>query len=222
MTEPTLLILKPGQLQDADRAAMRNLGIIVLEVDRPDEVRFVRPSERTGILQTKREQMSSYRDEGGPVEIVDANVTFLCDLHGRFLQTMKSESRMFFPNYSKGEGWDALSMGALRSATALYKALRDLAAANERAERAERERDEARDDHLRRHNLFEMRDKDAKAAEALVTTLSEALEMAKKRYDNWLIDDDYDGVSLLHEIMDGLSSALAALPAKQGEPTNEA
>jgi hypothetical protein len=57
MSEPTLLVTKLGQLDDADRAMLREAGIIVLEVQRPEEVRFIRPHAELGTSDLLRAAM---------------------------------------------------------------------------------------------------------------------------------------------------------------------
>jgi hypothetical protein len=44
MDEPSILVLRPGQLKAADRKALREIGVVVLEVDDPEDVRFMRPA----------------------------------------------------------------------------------------------------------------------------------------------------------------------------------
>lgn len=44
MSDVAVLALKPGQLDAVDRRALRNAGIVVIEVDNPEAVRFMRPA----------------------------------------------------------------------------------------------------------------------------------------------------------------------------------
>jgi hypothetical protein len=42
MTDPTILFVKPQSISDEDRAALREAGVIVVEIDDPASAKFVR------------------------------------------------------------------------------------------------------------------------------------------------------------------------------------
>lgn len=43
MQEPTILPVKPGTVSDADKAALRDAGVVVIEHEAPHELRLLRP-----------------------------------------------------------------------------------------------------------------------------------------------------------------------------------
>jgi hypothetical protein len=45
MSDPAVLFVRPKSISKADRAALRKAGVVVVEVDNPSEVRFLRPSQ---------------------------------------------------------------------------------------------------------------------------------------------------------------------------------
>lgn len=48
MSENAILFAKPGAVQPADREALRDIGIIVIEVESLDDVKLVRPESIGG------------------------------------------------------------------------------------------------------------------------------------------------------------------------------
>lgn len=42
MSEPAVLFVKPGAIKPEDKAALRDAGVVVVEVENPDDVRLVR------------------------------------------------------------------------------------------------------------------------------------------------------------------------------------
>lgn len=44
MTDPAILFVKPGAIKDHQKAKLTKAGIIVVEVDNPDDVKFVHAS----------------------------------------------------------------------------------------------------------------------------------------------------------------------------------
>ena len=44
MNEPCILPVKPGSLNAKDKAALRKAGVIVVEHESPEEIRFLRPT----------------------------------------------------------------------------------------------------------------------------------------------------------------------------------
>lgn len=117
------------------------------------------------------------------------------------LSSMKSE---FWVGRLFSQGFDLEAMGTA------------ITAANERAERAERDAEraweytsDASDDKLVLTNDVRVAEKRAETAEALNTTLSEALEKLTHFYEQ-----EFDPETLIRP--DWLKTALADLPAKQG------
>lgn len=41
--DPALLVVRPGTITQKDRAALRKVGVVVVEHERPEEVKFLRP-----------------------------------------------------------------------------------------------------------------------------------------------------------------------------------
>ena len=44
MSEPTILPVKPGTLNEQDRATLREVGVVVIECENPREIRLLRPA----------------------------------------------------------------------------------------------------------------------------------------------------------------------------------
>src|SRR5690348_9953865 len=68
MSDPVLLIAKLGQLNDQDRSMLREAGIVVLEVQRPEEVRLVRPQPELDSGEILRAAMRVVKKSGWSVQ----------------------------------------------------------------------------------------------------------------------------------------------------------
>lgn len=65
MTEASVLVLKPRQIKAADRAALRDMGVVVLEVDDPADVRFLRPATELSSSEMLAAALRAIKSYGG-------------------------------------------------------------------------------------------------------------------------------------------------------------
>ena len=48
MNDPAILFVKPKAISNADKKALRSAGVIIVEIDNPTEVKFVRAGYEIG------------------------------------------------------------------------------------------------------------------------------------------------------------------------------
>jgi hypothetical protein len=91
MTEPTLLPVKPGSLSKEDKAALREVGVIVIEHDNPETLRLLKPWAEVDSNQMLMCAMNALCDE--TVGSQGARSFFTKLLHKVMLERLNTEAK---------------------------------------------------------------------------------------------------------------------------------
>lgn len=67
MSEISILAVKPGQLREEDRAALREIGVVVVEVSDPADIRFLRPAAELSSSEMLGAALTAITRQGGTV-----------------------------------------------------------------------------------------------------------------------------------------------------------